>query len=332
MYKFGFLRIFVALAMIISSSSAANASVTANGFPTDGYIGLYNTPWAMLILIPPGKDPLPVGTILKWDRQFDSSQFPVRTWTGPNKITVSTIAELSLWDNYSGRYDPGACLVFNAYNPLCNGIINDPLTRVERVIFSEGNIYSGFFQFSAFVMKVATAPASPTINSVVGGDKKISVAFSSGGDGNESITDYEYSLNGGAFTSAGTTTSPFTINGLNGRTAYSVTIKARNSIGLSSASGSLSARTTDASLDASEAEAARLAAAQAVVQADVAKKAKEQKELLELMAIIPSIAGISANIGDLGNSLLLKQKCVNNKTIKYVKIGAKCPTGYLKKK
>ena len=127
------LRILVAIAIAIYSSPTANASVTANGFPTDGYIGLYNTPWAMLILIPPGKDPLPVGTILKWDRQFDSSQFPVSSWGGPNKITVSTIVELSLWNSYSGSYDPGACLVYNEYNPLCNGIINNPATRVERV-------------------------------------------------------------------------------------------------------------------------------------------------------------------------------------------------------
>jgi hypothetical protein len=279
----------------------------------------------MLILIPPGKDPLPVGTILKWDRQFDSSQFPVRSWTGPNKITVSTIVELSLWNSYSGIYDLGACLVYNEYNPLCNGTINDPATRVERVFFTEGNVYTSG-QRSAYVMKAVTAPASPTINSAVGGDKKISVAFSSGGDGNESITDYEYSLNGGAYTSAGTTTSPFTINGLSGRTSYSVTIKARNSVGLSSASSSLSATTTDASLDASEAaaEAARVAAANSAAEA-----AKKQKELTELLSVIPSIAGLALNLGDLTNSLLTT-KCVKGKTVKYVKKGAKCPKGYVK--
>ena len=175
---------------------------------------------------------------------------------------------------------------------------------------------------------VDTAPAAPTLNSVTAGDRRVTVSFTAGANYGTAITDYEYSLNGGAYTSAGTTTSPFTITGLSGRTAYSVTIKARNSIGLSTASSSLSATTTDSSLDASEtaAEAARFAAA-----TEAARKAKEQKELTELLSVIPSIAGLALNLGDLTNSLL-STKCVKGKTIKYVKKGAKCPKGYVKKK
>ena len=186
----------------------------------------------------------------------------------------------------------------------------------------------------------ATAPAAPNLNSVTGGNKQLSITFTSGGDGGAAITDGEYSLNGGAYISAGTTTSPFTITGLSGRTTYSVTIKARNSFGLSTASSSLSATTTDSSLDASEAaaaEAARVAAAaaEAVRVAAVnsaADAAKKQKELTELLSVIPSIAGLALNLGDLTNSLLLKQKCVRGTKTKYVKKGAKCPKGYVRKK
>jgi len=176
---------------------------------------------------------------------------------------------------------------------------------------------------------VVTAPAAPTLNSVTAGDRRVTVAFTAGANNGAAITDYEYSLNGGSYTSAGTTTSPFTITGLSGRTAYSVTIKARNSAGLSTASSSLSATTTDASRDASEAaavEAARLATAE-----EDARRAKEQKELTELLSVIPSIAGLALNLGDLTNSLLTT-KCVKGKTVKYVKKGAKCPKGYVKKK
>jgi hypothetical protein len=187
---------------------------------------------------------------------------------------------------------------------------------------------------------VVTAPAAPTLNSVTAGDRRVTVAFTAGANNGAAITDYEYSLNGGAYTSAGTTTSPFTITGLSGRTAYSVTIKARNSAGLSTASSSLSATTTDAAQDASEAaaaeaarlaaiEAARLAAAKAAEED--ARRAKEQKELTELLSVIPSIAGLALNLGDLTNSLLTT-KCVKGKTVKYVKKGAKCPKGYVKKK
>jgi virginiamycin B lyase len=175
----------------------------------------------------------------------------------------------------------------------------------------------------------AAAPAAPTLNSVTSGDRRVTIAFTAGANNGAAITDYEYSLNGGAYTSAGTTTSPFTITGLSGRTAYSLTIKARNSVLLSTASSSLTATTTDSSLDANEAaaaEAARVAAA-----AEAAKKAKEQKELTELLSIIPSIAGLALNLGDLTNSLLTT-KCVKGKTVKSVKKGAKCPKGYVKKK
>jgi virginiamycin B lyase len=174
----------------------------------------------------------------------------------------------------------------------------------------------------------AAVPSAPTLNSVTAGDRRVTISFTAGANNGAAITDYEYSLNGGTYTSAGTTTSPFTITGLSGRTAYSVTIKARNSVGLSTASSSLSATTTDASLDASEAaaEAARVAAA-----AEAAKKAKEQKELTELLSVIPSIAGLALNLGDLTNSVL-STKCAKGKTIKYVKKGAKCPKGFAKKK
>ena len=189
-------------------------------------------------------------------------------------------------------------------------------------------------------ISLAAAPAAPTLNSVTSGDRRVTISFTAGANNGAAITDYEYSLNGGAYTSLGTTTSPFTITGLNGRTAYSVTIKARNSAGLSTASSSLSATTTDSSLDASEAaaEAARVAAAAAAAEvarvaaaAEAAKKAKEQKELTELLSVIPSIAGLALNLGDLTNSLL-STKCTKGKTIKYVEKGAKCPKGFVKKK
>ena len=184
------------------------------------------------------------------------------------------------------------------------------------------------FALARYIASDSTAPAAPTLNSVTAGDRRVTISFTAGANNGAAITDYEYSLNGGTYVSAGTTTSPFTITGLSGRTAYSVTIKARNSVGLSTASSSLSATTTDASQDASEAaaaEAARLAAA-----AEAAKKAKEQKELTEILAIIPKIAELTLGLGETTKSLY-STKCVKGKTSKYVKYGAKCPKGYRKK-
>jgi hypothetical protein len=178
----------------------------------------------------------------------------------------------------------------------------------------------------------ASAPAAPTLNTVTGGDKRVTVAFTAGANNGASITDYEYSLNGGAYISAGTTTSPFSITGLSGRTSYSVTIKARNSSGLGSASSSISATTTDSALDASEAaaETARVTAA-AAAAAQAARLAREQKELNEIMAMIPKLGELTLSLGEVTRSLTSTQ-CVKGKTTKYVKKGAKCPKGFVKKK
>lgn len=170
----------------------------------------------------------------------------------------------------------------------------------------------------------AAVPSAPTINSVTGGDRSVSILFTPGADNGATITDYEYSLNGGTYVSAETTSSPMTISGLTGRSSYSVAIKARNSAGLSVASSSLSATTTDSLLDANEA-AARIAA-----EAGAARRAQEQRELAELLSIIPSIASVSTLFGTLAVAAT-KQKCVKGKSIKYVKRGAKCPKGFVRK-
>jgi hypothetical protein len=74
------------------------------------------------------------------------------------------------------------------------------------------------------------------------------------------------------------------------------------------------------------AEAARIAG-----EAAAAKKAKEQRELIEILSLIPELGRLSLNIGDTALAVS-GQKCVKNKTVKYVKKGAKCPKGYVKKK
>lgn len=115
------------------------------------------------------------------------------------------------------------------------------------------------FALARYIGSESALPDAPVLNSITPGDRKLSLSFTAGANNGSAITDYEYSLNGGAYISAGTTTSPLTINDLSGRTSYSVVIMARNSSGLSIASNSLSGKTTDALLDASEARDRELA-------------------------------------------------------------------------
>ena len=73
------------------------------------------------------------------------------------------------------------------------------------------------------------APAAPTITGITCGNGSLSVAFTAGSANGGTITNYQYSIDGGdTFTSLGTpaTTSPISITGLTNGTEYSVSIRA----------------------------------------------------------------------------------------------------------
>lgn len=61
-----------------------------------------------------------------------------------------------------------------------------------------------------------------------------------------------------------------------------------------------------------------------------AKPDDGQKELMEILSLLPGLASISKNIGDLAVNNMTK--CVKGKVVKRVKLGAKCPKGYVKRK
>ncbi len=86
-----------------------------------------------------------------------------------------------------------------------------------------------------------SVPSAPSITSLVAGNQTITINFTAPvSDGGSAITDYKYSLNGGAYTSSGTITSPITVSSLTNGTGYTITIVATNDNGDSSASNSLS--------------------------------------------------------------------------------------------
>ena len=87
----------------------------------------------------------------------------------------------------------------------------------------------------------AIVPSAPSITGISPGNTQLSVAFSApSSNGGASITNYEYSINGGGnwtTPSPAVTTSPFTISGLTNGTTYDVQIRAVNSAGSGTATG-----------------------------------------------------------------------------------------------
>ncbi|MEM1113379.1 MAG: hypothetical protein AAGI11_15810 [Pseudomonadota bacterium] len=83
-----------------------------------------------------------------------------------------------------------------------------------------------------------TVPAAPTITSIeptIGG---LTVFFTSGGDGGADITEFTVTCGG---VSASGSSSPITVDGLDGNTDVSCSVTATNSQGTSTASASQSA-------------------------------------------------------------------------------------------
>ena len=128
---------------------------------------------------------------------------------------------------------------------------NISFTRLEFTQRSGGggfevdNITTG----TGYGAATATTPAAPTITSISAGETSLTVNFTAPtSNGGSSITNYEYSLDGGTTwvtLSPVTTTSPFTINGLTVGLTYDVKIRAVNSIGSGTASNLVSTTTQD---------------------------------------------------------------------------------------
>jgi hypothetical protein len=86
-----------------------------------------------------------------------------------------------------------------------------------------------------------TTPSAPTITSITPGDQSLSLIFTPPtSNGGSSIINYQYSINGGTYINANTTSSPITITGLTNGTTYSLVLRAVNSIGTGDESNILS--------------------------------------------------------------------------------------------
>ncbi len=92
-------------------------------------------------------------------------------------------------------------------------------------------VLSGKSASATITVANVSVPDAPTVTAVTPGDGSARVSFTAPANtGGLAITDYQYSLDGATFTSAGLT-SPFTITGLPNDIAQSVVLIARNDAG-----------------------------------------------------------------------------------------------------
>ncbi len=84
-------------------------------------------------------------------------------------------------------------------------------------------------------------PAAPTGLSATATTNAVTISFTPGVGGPSAVTNYKYSLNGGAFTafSPADTTSPVTISGLTSGTSYTIVLRTVTALGDSASSGSI---------------------------------------------------------------------------------------------
>jgi hypothetical protein len=87
-----------------------------------------------------------------------------------------------------------------------------------------------------------TVPDAPINLVATPGNTEVTISFTQGSTGGSPITNYEYSIDGGAYVpfSPAVTASPVVITGLVNGTSYSITLKAINAAGPSVASASVS--------------------------------------------------------------------------------------------
>jgi hypothetical protein len=174
---------------------------------------------------------------------------------------------------------------------------------------------------------ISSASESKTVNTAIAGY----TISSTGG----TIASYSISPAAPAGTTFNTTTGILSGTPTSVAPATAYTITATNAAGPATQTFTLTvtaAIVADNSAALAATEAARVAAAaEAARQAATAAAAKQQRELTEILSIIPSLGALALSLGETTKILTL-QKCVKKKQIRYVKKGAKCPKGFVRKR
>lgn len=161
-------------------------------------------------------------------------------WNGGSAIT-----------NYVYSVDNGASWFgrspASAASPLVIGGLRNGVAYQVRIRATNGTFFSLGASPASNMIAVTpksplSTPAAPTINVMTPGDGQAWVGFAPGSDGGSPITNFQYSVDGGAKWQAFNPVdkvSPANIPGLQNGTTYQVKLRAVNAVGVGSASASV---------------------------------------------------------------------------------------------
>jgi hypothetical protein len=166
-----------------------------------------------------------------------SAPFITSVVSGDSQLTVFFTPPIddggSTIINYQYSIDGGISFInLNSLTSpfIITGLLNG--TTYPIVIRAINNVGTGLLS-NIVNGTPATTPSAPFITSVVSGDSQLTVFFTPPiDDGGSSITNYQYSIDGGiSFINLNSLTSPFIITGLLNGTTYPIVIRAINNVG-----------------------------------------------------------------------------------------------------
>jgi len=239
-----------------TKANTGNAVVTANdvwGGSGSQYLSIINSGSISVNLTDPSRY---VG--FWWGAGNSNNNVTIFGTCGGNEIQLATFTAQTVINLLAGstvnavdgnNYNTALYKRANAANEpfaYINLELDDPTIYFTRIVFSGSG-----FEFDNITTSVgygaasSTTPGAPTITSISRGTGTASVNFTAPtSNGGQTITNYEYSTDGGTTWVAASPAdiiSPLVISGLNDATAYPIRIRAVNSIGGGAQSNSVNA-------------------------------------------------------------------------------------------